>query len=185
MLAVADAGRFHDGLGVPGLEGDEIRLDGQSVVARVVAVDLLASELTLDQDLRWTAGQGVSLDYLGVAPDVGAHELSACTVPIPGEPTTLRILGEGERIDFVPDPASPGSGFDLYRGDLAALRADDQHVLTCVQADLAGPPASDPTAPTAAAPLYWLVSARSCAGESGLGSDSVGTQRSNAGTPCP
>ncbi len=74
QLPVADASYFFDGYGIPGELGDEIQLQGQTTVARVVAVDLVANRLTLDRPLTWTLGQGVALRFAGATPDLGAHE---------------------------------------------------------------------------------------------------------------
>ena len=73
-LAVADARYFYDGFGIPDEVGDLIQLDGDTQTARVVAVDIAASTLTLDAALSWSAGQGVALAYSGERPDVGAYE---------------------------------------------------------------------------------------------------------------
>lgn len=74
-LPVDDARWFFDGYGIPGEAGDEIRLAGTEVTARVVAIDYDANVLTLATAVTWTAGQGVSPAWLGAAPDVGAVEL--------------------------------------------------------------------------------------------------------------
>ena len=74
QLTVADASYFFDGNGIPGELGDEIQLQGQTTVARVVAVDLAANRLTLDRSLTWTAGAGVALKFSGTKPDLGAFE---------------------------------------------------------------------------------------------------------------
>jgi len=76
QLPVEDAGYFYEGFDIPGEIGDEIQLEGGPETARVTGVDLQANLLTLDRSLTWTAGQGVSLKYSGVRPDVGAFEAS-------------------------------------------------------------------------------------------------------------
>ena len=74
MLVVDDARYFHDGYGIEGLQGDLVQLEGQTVSARVVDVDYASHTLTLDRALSWSAGQGISLAYQGVAPDIGVYE---------------------------------------------------------------------------------------------------------------
>jgi hypothetical protein len=74
QLPVADVAFFFDGGGVPGVSGDEIRLEGGEDSARVVEVDFNNRLLRLDRALRWRKGQGVSLLYEGGAPDMGAYE---------------------------------------------------------------------------------------------------------------
>jgi hypothetical protein len=78
-IQVEDAGYFFDGFGI--VEGDQIRLGGESGTARILSVDYLANTVTVDRELTWSAGQGVSLAYHGGAPDIGAYEFD------PGEPT--------------------------------------------------------------------------------------------------
>jgi hypothetical protein len=76
-MMVQDAGYFCDGFGVPGETGDRIRLAGTTSTARIVAVDYSTDTLTLDRTLTWSAGQGVSLDFAGTAPDLGAVEYAS------------------------------------------------------------------------------------------------------------
>ncbi len=71
-LAVADATWFTAGNGVAA--GDEIQLEGQTVVARVVAVNATTNVLTLSTSLSWSAGAGVARKFSGARPDVGAFE---------------------------------------------------------------------------------------------------------------
>ncbi len=73
-LPVKDAAYFYDGFGIPGEQGDEIQLEGNSATAIVVAVDYANNTLTLNRSLSWSSGQGVSLKYNGNAPDIGAFE---------------------------------------------------------------------------------------------------------------
>lgn len=75
-LSVADVAFFFDGAGVPGVSGDQIRLEGGRETARVLAVDFSDGSLRLDRDLQWYEGQGVSLVFEGDAPDMGAYETS-------------------------------------------------------------------------------------------------------------
>jgi hypothetical protein len=72
VVVVADPHYFIDGYGI--VPGDEIQLEGQTVTARIVSIDYPAKTLTLDQPLTFTAGQGVTLRYVGQAPDIGAFE---------------------------------------------------------------------------------------------------------------
>jgi hypothetical protein len=74
-LKVADSKFFIDGFGL--IPGDVIRLQGTSTTARIVAVDHLASTLTLSAAVTFTDGQGVALSYVGTAPDMGARERGA------------------------------------------------------------------------------------------------------------
>ncbi len=73
-LRVADAGYFTDGFGIPGKAGDLVQLQGQTMSARVLAIDYATNTLTLDTPLSWSAGQGLHLAFSGSAPDVGAFE---------------------------------------------------------------------------------------------------------------
>lgn len=74
LLPVADVAFFFEGAGVPEVSGDQIRLEGERDVARVLAVDFTHGTLLLDRDLHWHEGQGVALYFEGDAPDMGAYE---------------------------------------------------------------------------------------------------------------
>ncbi|HEX4119065.1 MAG TPA: NosD domain-containing protein [Verrucomicrobiae bacterium] len=73
-VGVLDASYFQDGLGIPGMAGDEIQLGGQSQIARITHVDYAGNILTVDRPLRWQKGQPLSLPFSGRAPDIGAFE---------------------------------------------------------------------------------------------------------------
>lgn len=72
VVAVQDANYFIDGFGI--VPGDEIQLQGQTQTARIVSIDYVAKQITVDIPLSWSAGQGVAMKYQGSAPDVGAFE---------------------------------------------------------------------------------------------------------------
>ena len=67
---MADPLYFSDGYGI--YEGDLIQVNGQ--VARVTNVDHGSKTLTLDKNLNWSSGAGVSYPFTGNAPDAGAAE---------------------------------------------------------------------------------------------------------------
>jgi hypothetical protein len=73
-MTVQDAGYFCDGYGIENESGDRIRLEGGTGTARIVAINRTTNTLTLDAALTWSSGQGVTLDYAGAAPDLGALE---------------------------------------------------------------------------------------------------------------
>ncbi len=73
-IPVDDAGFFYDGFGIEDEVGDLVRLEGGSETFRIVSVDYASNEITVDQPATWSAGQGISHDYIGLAPDLGAHE---------------------------------------------------------------------------------------------------------------
>jgi len=72
QIAVADARPFYDGFTIEG--GDWIRVGGQ--LARVTNADYANNVLTVDRTLTWQSGAGVSYDYQGQRPDIGAREYS-------------------------------------------------------------------------------------------------------------
>jgi hypothetical protein len=71
---VIDVCYFSDGFGIPGVEGDEIQLEGGVQRGRIVTIDYARSILVLDKTLAWADDQGVTLAYEGKAPDMGAFE---------------------------------------------------------------------------------------------------------------
>ncbi len=78
-LPVADPGYFYGGFGIPGELGDEIGLQGQTTVARILGVDSTGKRLFLDRSLTWANGTGVALRYSGSRPDQGAYEYTGST----------------------------------------------------------------------------------------------------------
>jgi len=90
-MRVQDASYFFDGYGIAGEQGDLVQLQGGTVTVRVVAVDYGTNTLTLDHPLSWTAGQGVTLQFGGNGPDIGAFETNlSTTIAPPAAPTNLR-----------------------------------------------------------------------------------------------
>ena len=73
-LPVGDVLFFSDGYGIDGEPGDLVQLEGDTARARVVGIDYVTTTLTLSTPLRWRQGQGLSLAYSGIAPDLGAEE---------------------------------------------------------------------------------------------------------------
>ncbi|MBQ4337566.1 MAG: right-handed parallel beta-helix repeat-containing protein [Lentisphaeria bacterium] len=90
VVEVADARYFYDGFGIPGEQGDEIRIGSAS--ARVVARDVAANTLTVDRDLTWAANEAVNLPFSGSSPDPGAYEFGMASGPVM----------KGERVGTVP-----------------------------------------------------------------------------------
>jgi hypothetical protein len=72
IVKVADALFFTDGYGIPGVEGDLLRLGART--ARVVNVNYQTNELTVDQALTCQAGTPVNLSFVGSGPDIGAFQ---------------------------------------------------------------------------------------------------------------
>jgi len=92
VMAIEDANYFYDSYNINGEIGDTIQLensvqfetatqlettnqvDPNVQTATIVSIDYQQNTLALDKPLQWSAGQGVSLLYVGSAPDVGAFE---------------------------------------------------------------------------------------------------------------
>jgi hypothetical protein len=91
-VAVQDASYFFDGYGIPAEVGDVIQLIGRPDFATVTAINYTANTLTLDRPWTWSSGEGVTLQYSGNAPDMGAFEYGeAAQVPL-RPPTHVRIV---------------------------------------------------------------------------------------------
>lgn len=103
-IPVLDAGYFSEGREL--VEGDLIQLEGQTVQARVVAVDYARNVLTIDQWWTWRAGQGVSQPYEGSAPDIGLYEYRA---PDETPGTTLPPTPAGETQTPSPTIVAPAA----------------------------------------------------------------------------
>jgi len=134
-FAVADAGYFMDGWGI--IEGDTIRLFETGQTALVVEVDYAGHQITVDRELTWTSGQGVSLPYSGSAPDAGAHEVPT------GTPPAVDSDGDGLSVAF---ESAHGEG-----GELDPMSDLDHDNLTALEEFVHG---LDPNAPSEAQPVF-------------------------------
>jgi len=76
-MPVDDARSFYDGFGIPGERGDLVYVGPTKKEAIITKADITANVLTLDRELSWNAGDGVSPPYAGKAPDLGAYEFGA------------------------------------------------------------------------------------------------------------
>jgi parallel beta-helix repeat protein len=83
-IRVTDAGYFSDGFGMT--LGDLVRVGENEV--RIKSVDYGAKTITVDRQIEWKDGDGVSYPYVGRAPDMGAYEASSGMDP----PTELRVI---------------------------------------------------------------------------------------------
>jgi hypothetical protein len=77
QMTVEDAAYFYNGYNIPGEKGDLIRLEDTKSVARIVYIDYDRNILKLSQSIVWRKGQGISLNYVGTRPDVGAFEFTS------------------------------------------------------------------------------------------------------------
>lgn len=71
---------FFDGWGISGETGDIIKTELGGQTATIVSIS--GSVLNLNQSISWTNGEGISLDYEGDAPDVGAEEYAYTGITI-------------------------------------------------------------------------------------------------------
>jgi hypothetical protein len=90
-LVVDRASYFHDGFCLNGecLSTPDSIVIGNSAPIRIVAVDGVKNTITLASPANWTIGTPVTLPFIGNAPDIGALEYSATSLPAP---TNLRII---------------------------------------------------------------------------------------------
>ena len=73
-IYVDDARYFTDGWGV--IDGDLIKFEGQTKTAKIINIDYSNRKIIVDTPLSWTVGTGVSLNYQGSAPEIGALEFA-------------------------------------------------------------------------------------------------------------
>lgn len=85
---VADAAYFVDGSRGT-IEGDTIQLEGGTNTIKII--DISGNTITVDRNVSWAKGDGVSLPYSGSRPDLGAFESvnEANLLPVP---QNLRII---------------------------------------------------------------------------------------------
>jgi hypothetical protein len=107
VLSLENAGAFCDGFGIPGEQGDLIRMEGQTEVFRIIRIDYPGNTVTVDRDLAWSSGQGVSLAFEGTAPDVGAFESGS----------GLTGIESWRSLKFGMDVLNPGISGDLEDPD--------------------------------------------------------------------
>jgi len=94
-FTVADASYFIDGWGIT--DGDKIQLEGNDTVVKTIKI--VGNTITVDNNISWNKGDGVSLSYNGSAPDIGAVESgndvtnTKNTNTPPSSPVNLRISG--------------------------------------------------------------------------------------------
>lgn len=79
-ININDAGYFCDGFGA--VDGDFVRVGGNSAV-KVTKVDYVKNVIVVDRKISWNKGDGVSLNYEGNGPDIGAAEYIGSTIPSP------------------------------------------------------------------------------------------------------
>jgi hypothetical protein len=76
-LEVDDAGYFIDGWGIPGVQGDSVKIGSDAPVG-ISAIDYTTNKITLNSPRTWKSGARVFYyrcdRFRGDAPDIGAHE---------------------------------------------------------------------------------------------------------------
>lgn len=89
-IRVEDASYFSDGWNIT--EGDLIKI-GSSEPVKIVKVDYSIHVVTIDQSITWQIDDPVSLNYAGIAPDIGAFEFAEpgdASAPIPPQNVKLQ-----------------------------------------------------------------------------------------------
>lgn len=86
-FTVDDTGYFYDGWGIPGQIGDVIKT-ANGKVTTITKIDYDRNRITVSPAIDIVNGEGLSLNYSGSAPDIGAHEYGSALAP----PAGLRLL---------------------------------------------------------------------------------------------
>ncbi|MBN2201785.1 right-handed parallel beta-helix repeat-containing protein [bacterium] len=68
-----------DGFGIPG-QGDIIQIGAEKNL-RILSADYTNNRITVDRNISWKAGDGVSYPYTGQNPDIGIHEYEPLYFP--------------------------------------------------------------------------------------------------------
>ncbi len=80
VIAVEDPLYFTDGFGI--VEGDTVKLqNGETAVITDIVYGIRHNRITLDREVNWSKGMGISLYYEGTAPDMGAVEKAEAEIP--------------------------------------------------------------------------------------------------------
>ncbi|MFW6122272.1 MAG: PKD domain-containing protein, partial [Petrotogales bacterium] len=91
-IPVEDARYFMDGWGI--IEGDQLQIEGQTKTAKIINVNYDRNVITVNTDLNWYSGNGISMAYSGLTPDIGAYECTSTdplTATIDASPTSGEI----------------------------------------------------------------------------------------------
>lgn len=113
VVPVEDVLFFTDGCGL--IAPDVIRVGSQK--ANIVSINYAAKQLTLDRSVYWTPGMGVTLDFKGSAPDLGAFESAGQSSALVG------------RYVFYNDSAFDGNNAAANAADDAAIATDKTALL--------------------------------------------------------
>lgn len=80
-FTVEDSSYFYDGWEIPGEVGDKIKTsNGQ--VTNIIAIDYTTNKITVETPINIVKNEGISIFYLGDAPDLGAIEYNYLKAPI-------------------------------------------------------------------------------------------------------
>ncbi len=89
-ITVEDVAYFCDGWGIG--EGDTIRV-GSNEAVNILQIDYAQNQLTVARSISWQAGDPISLNYSGQAPDIGAYELDAARdTQAPAPPQNVKLI---------------------------------------------------------------------------------------------
>ncbi len=168
-VVVEDAGYFCDGWGIPGVEGDSIKIEGDAPVG-IIRADYGTNTITLSGARTWSQGARVFYyradRFQGSAPDIGSHEFSSG--PIISEPPSAPTLVSPDDGGTAPSNSaclawSPAPGASSYR---IQLSSDQQFASTSV--DQASLVATSYTARNldVGTAYYWRVAACNKGGDS-------------------
>ena len=87
---VNDAGYFYDGWTIPGETGDVIKTkNGQETT--ILSINYYTNTITVNPAIDIVNGEGLSLNYSGSAPDIGAYEYEIIGAS-PASPIELKLL---------------------------------------------------------------------------------------------
>ena len=79
-FTVDDARYFYDGWGISGETGDVIKTEGGQT-GTITSINYGTGQITVSASISVVKDEGIALNYVGIAPDIGAEEYSS---PAPG-----------------------------------------------------------------------------------------------------
>jgi hypothetical protein len=168
-MAVADAGYFMDGWGIPGVEGDSIKIESGDPVG-IAKIDYSSNTLTLTAARSWVAGARVfyyrSDRFQGSAPDIGAHEFRSgpSVAAAPSTPSLLTPAeGSTETSNAVLFSWTSTSGSRSYRLQVAS---DDTMTQLVADRTNLSAPNTVVTGLQSGSVYYWRVLAGNSVGNS-------------------
>ncbi len=89
IIELEDVHFFNNGYEIK--EGDFIKLEGQDQQFEIISINYVNNSITLSDTTSWSSGNGISLTYRSILPDIGAFEYGDSLNPTPSTIENLTL----------------------------------------------------------------------------------------------